>query len=76
VMYYKHPNGSFHRVSDLNRRRHRCNLTSLPPQVPQFANQYIGNPNGGMTVYYIQPFDGQKVTAPPKVDNHVEPSWI
>ncbi|TFK19086.1 hypothetical protein FA15DRAFT_602168 [Coprinopsis marcescibilis] len=33
-------------------------------RVPQMANQFIGAPNGGMTVYYIQPIgSNQKVTA-------------
>ncbi|TFK22637.1 hypothetical protein FA15DRAFT_688269 [Coprinopsis marcescibilis] len=33
-------------------------------RVPQMANQFIGQPNGGMTVYYIQPIgSNQKVTA-------------
>ncbi|RXW18114.1 hypothetical protein EST38_g7736 [Candolleomyces aberdarensis] len=34
--------------------------------VPQMANQFTGSPNGGMTVYYIQPPNNQKVTAFPK----------
>ena len=36
-------------------------------QVPQMANQFTGSPNGGMTVYYIQPANNQKVTSFPKV---------
>ncbi|KAF6760909.1 hypothetical protein DFP72DRAFT_881756 [Ephemerocybe angulata] len=32
-------------------------------RVPQMANQFVGSPNGGMTVYYIQPPNNQKVTA-------------
>ncbi|CAA7262735.1 unnamed protein product [Cyclocybe aegerita] len=32
-------------------------------RVPQMANQFIGSPNGGMTVYYIQPMNNQRVTA-------------
>ncbi|KAF9522009.1 hypothetical protein CPB83DRAFT_151407 [Crepidotus variabilis] len=32
-------------------------------RVPQMANQAVGSPNGGMTVYYIQPQSGEKVTA-------------
>jgi len=32
-------------------------------RVPQMANQAVGSPNGGMTVYYIQPSSGEKVTA-------------
>jgi hypothetical protein len=35
-------------------------------RVPQMANQFVGSPNGGMTVYYIQPAGNQKVTAFPK----------
>ncbi|KAG2017229.1 WSC domain-containing protein, variant 2 [Coprinopsis cinerea AmutBmut pab1-1] len=36
-------------------------------RVPQFPNHLTGNPNGGMTVYYIQPTNRQrKVTAFPK----------
>ncbi|KAF6756323.1 hypothetical protein DFP72DRAFT_283606 [Ephemerocybe angulata] len=35
-------------------------------RVPQMANAVTGNPNGGMTVYYLQPSDNQKVTAYPK----------
>ncbi|TFK18616.1 hypothetical protein FA15DRAFT_602967 [Coprinopsis marcescibilis] len=35
-------------------------------RVPQFANHAVGAPNGGMTVYYIQPPDNSKVTAFPK----------
>jgi hypothetical protein len=31
------------------------------------ANQFTGSPSGGMTVYYIQPSNNQKVTAFPKV---------
>ena len=31
------------------------------------ANQFTGSPNGGMTVYYIQPSNNQKVTSFPKV---------
>ncbi|RXW15714.1 hypothetical protein EST38_g10140 [Candolleomyces aberdarensis] len=47
VMYFKHPNGSFIRV-------------------PQVENHVTGLPNGGMTVYYIQPSTNEKVTAFPK----------
>ena len=36
-------------------------------RVPQMANQFTGSPNGGMTVYYIQPAGNQKVTSFPKV---------
>ena len=36
-------------------------------RVPQIANHFTGNPNGGITVYYIQPADGGPVTAFPKV---------
>lgn len=32
-------------------------------RVPQFANQFLEGANGGMTIYYIQPYDGSKVTA-------------
>ncbi|KAJ2912811.1 hypothetical protein MD484_g7613, partial [Candolleomyces efflorescens] len=32
-------------------------------RVPQMANQFVGSPNGGMTVYYIQPPNNSKVTA-------------
>ncbi|KAF9525223.1 hypothetical protein CPB83DRAFT_859972 [Crepidotus variabilis] len=32
-------------------------------RVPQMANQVTGNPSGGMTVYYFQPFNGETVTA-------------
>jgi hypothetical protein len=32
-------------------------------RVPQMANQFTGSPNGGMTVYYIQPSNNQKVTS-------------
>jgi hypothetical protein len=33
-------------------------------RVPQMANQFLEGANGGMTVYYIQPYDGRtKVTA-------------
>ncbi|TFK39534.1 hypothetical protein BDQ12DRAFT_650069 [Crucibulum laeve] len=35
-------------------------------RVPQMANQYVGSPNGGMTVYYIQPPNGAKVTSFPR----------
>ena len=31
------------------------------------ANQFTGSPNGGMTVYYIQPSNNQRVTSFPKV---------
>ncbi|KAG2014380.1 WSC domain-containing protein [Coprinopsis cinerea AmutBmut pab1-1] len=34
-------------------------------RVPQIPNHVVGNPNGGMTVYYVQP-GGRKVTAFPK----------
>ena len=36
-------------------------------RVPQKANHYTGDPNGGMTIYYIQPPTNEKVTAFPKV---------
>ena len=36
-------------------------------RVPQMPNHLTGSPNGGMTVYYIQPPRGTKVTAFPKV---------
>jgi len=36
-------------------------------RVPQIANHFTGSPNGGITVYYIQPADGGPVTAFPKV---------
>lgn len=36
-------------------------------QVPQSANHYTGEPDGGMTIYYIQPPTNEKVTAFPKV---------
>lgn len=42
-------------------------LSSFDFQVPQMANQFTGSPNGGMTVYYIQPSGNQKVTSFPKV---------
>ncbi|KAL6866361.1 hypothetical protein ACO1O0_002469 [Amphichorda felina] len=32
-------------------------------RVPQMANQYLDGANGGMTVYYIQPYDGSASTA-------------
>ncbi|CAA7271097.1 unnamed protein product [Cyclocybe aegerita] len=32
-------------------------------RVPQIANAATGAPNGGMTVYYIQPQSGERVTA-------------
>ncbi|KAJ3508992.1 hypothetical protein NLJ89_g5458 [Agrocybe chaxingu] len=32
-------------------------------RVPQMPGQYLGNPNGGMSIYYIQPTNGQRVTA-------------
>lgn len=35
-------------------------------RVPQMANQFTGSPNGGMTVYYVQPSNNQKVTSFPK----------
>ncbi|KAG2012825.1 hypothetical protein CC2G_009795 [Coprinopsis cinerea AmutBmut pab1-1] len=35
-------------------------------RVPQIANHFTGNPDGGMTVYYIQPPDNSPVTAFPK----------
>ncbi|RXW21696.1 hypothetical protein EST38_g4146 [Candolleomyces aberdarensis] len=35
-------------------------------RVPQMPNHLTGAPNGGMTVYYIQPPRGTKVTAFPK----------
>jgi len=35
-------------------------------RVPQMPNHAVGSPNGGMTVYYIQPPNNGKVTAPPK----------
>lgn len=35
-------------------------------RVPQVPNHLTGTPEGGMTVYYIQPTDGSKVTAFPK----------
>ncbi|TFK20569.1 hypothetical protein FA15DRAFT_599516 [Coprinopsis marcescibilis] len=35
-------------------------------RVPQAANGGTGNPNGGMTIYYIQPPGNGKVTAFPK----------
>jgi len=44
ILYFKHPNGSFHRVG-------------------QQPGQLLGNANGGMTVYYLQPNNGAKVTA-------------
>lgn len=47
-MYFKHPNGSYIRV-------------------PQIENAGVGLPNGGMTVYYIQPPTNEKVTAFPQV---------
>ncbi|RXW19477.1 hypothetical protein EST38_g6367 [Candolleomyces aberdarensis] len=47
-MYFKHPNGSYIRV-------------------PQIENTGTGLPNGGMTVYYIQPPTNEKVTAFSKV---------
>ena len=50
VMFFKHPNGSFIRV-------------------PQIENHVTGLPNGGMTVYYIQPPTDEKVTAFPKVSS-------
>ncbi|CAA7258583.1 unnamed protein product [Cyclocybe aegerita] len=36
-------------------------------RVPQMPGQYLGNPNGGMSIYYIQPTNGQHVTAFKKV---------
>jgi len=35
-------------------------------RVPQIANHFTGNPNGGITIYYIQPAEGGPVTAFPK----------
>lgn len=35
-------------------------------RVPQFANQATGNPNGGMTVYYLTPSNNQPVKQFPK----------
>lgn len=32
-------------------------------RVPQMANQFLEGADGGMTIYYIQPYDGSKVTA-------------
>ncbi|EAU86359.2 hypothetical protein CC1G_05353 [Coprinopsis cinerea okayama7 len=32
-------------------------------RVPQIPNHYTGAPDGGMTIYYIQPPGGEKVTA-------------
>lgn len=32
-------------------------------RVPQFANQFLEGANGGMTVYYIPPYDGSRATA-------------
>lgn len=32
-------------------------------RVPQMANQYLEGANAGMTIYYVQPSDGSKVTA-------------
>lgn len=32
-------------------------------RVPQFANQYLEGADGGMTIYYIDPYDGSSVTA-------------
>ncbi|KAJ2912083.1 hypothetical protein MD484_g8333, partial [Candolleomyces efflorescens] len=48
VMYFKHPNGSYIRV-------------------PQIENAGVGLPNGGMTVYYIQPPTNEKVTSFSKI---------
>ncbi|KAF2458108.1 hypothetical protein BDY21DRAFT_371012 [Lineolata rhizophorae] len=32
-------------------------------RVPQMGNQFLEQADGGMTIYYIQPYDGTKVTA-------------
>ncbi|PGG98237.1 hypothetical protein AJ80_09562 [Polytolypa hystricis UAMH7299] len=32
-------------------------------RVPQMANQFLDGAQGGMTIYYIQPYDGSRVTA-------------
>jgi len=39
-------------------------------QVPQIANQAVGSPNGGMTVYYMQAMNNEKVTSFKKVIFH------
>lgn len=68
VMYFKHPNGSYTRVcSCLLIRRKLPPHHAAPGQVPQIANQVVGSPNGGMTVYYVQPPNNQKVTSFKKV---------
>jgi hypothetical protein len=65
VLYFKHTNGSYIRVSieppflpySLQSSLvsfHRV-IEQLAGQVPQIANGGTGNSNGGMTVYYIQP---------------------
>ena len=44
-------------------------------RVPQASNQFTGTYNGGMTVYYIQPNGGGKVTSFPKVRRQSDPTW-
>jgi Domain of unknown function (DUF1996) len=66
VMYFKHQNGTFIRVGCPSSSQQKKWLIIFS-QVPQFANHRTGSPNGGMTIYYIQPPNNSKVTAPPKV---------
>jgi len=50
-----------------------CGTEKRPPhhaatgQVPQIANQAVESPNGGMTVYYMQTMNNEKVTSFKKV---------
>jgi hypothetical protein len=32
-------------------------------RVPQVSNRFLNGANGGITVYYVAPYDGSKVTA-------------
>jgi hypothetical protein len=32
-------------------------------RVPQMPNRFLNGANGGITVYYIAPYNGEKVTA-------------
>ena len=66
VMYFKHQNGSYIRVCLSSVDTADYELTWIY-QVPQMANQFTGSPQGGMTVYYIQPPGNVKVTSFKKV---------
>jgi len=70
VLYFQHANGSFKRVRTVLKNSYELpniETLSLGKQVPQLPGQLLGNVNGGMTVYYVQPDGGKKVTAFKKV---------